>query len=305
MFLLLLQYGPAFIGLLLALGVWCVRRRSYVTLPLAARVSTVVGMVIGLGCVIAFNVWSVFPTWIPSLGEDRHLIFQLARYIFPLLLCAAALLFLLAPVRVLRPHRSAELVPRTLVSFASRSWLVSATAVTVGVVIVSVLAGLASSPDEAGRYVMYGVTSSASTTASTTIYGWWFSLPCLALIAIIVAIALMELVVISRPPLAVDRHSDIAKRTARVRGVLAVSTGGLLLHLGAVLQSLYGASTLRLELEAGLAGRVELGSSFAAIGPVLLAASHISAILGIAMWWGVLLCTLPTRTRQLGESARI
>jgi len=304
MFLPLIQYGPSTLGLLLALAAWYAKRRSHVPLPATARISTAAAMVITLACMIAFTAWGVFPTWMPPLGEDGFLVMALARNVVPLLLCAAVLLFLMPRIDAPSPRGSAELAPRTLVSFASRSWLVSAAAVTVGVIIVSILAGLASSPDDSGRYVMYGVEVSNDTSARTTIYGWWFSLPCLVLIVIIVAIALIELAVISSPPLAVDRDDDIARRTARTRTVLAVSTGGLLLHLGTVFQSLQGASSLRLGVQAGPAGWVELGSSFAAIGPVLLVASYISVILGFAMWWSVLLSALRVRTRQRSGSAR-
>jgi hypothetical protein len=298
MIILLLQYGPAAIGLLLALGALFVHRRSRANLPLAARISTAVGMVIALGCMIAFTVWSVFPAWVPPLGDDGFLILQLARYLFPLILCAVALVFLIVPVPSRGPRGSAELAPRTFTTFASRRWLGSAAGVIVAIATLSVLAGLASSPDDAGRYVMFEVQASSSASAGTTMYGWWFSLPCLTLVALIVTITLFDLVVISRPALDHDTESDTSTRTARVRNVLAVSTGGLLLHLGAVLQSLYGTSTLHMGLEAGQAGWVELGTSFAAIGPVLLVASFVSVILGMAMWWSTLLTVVPARARQ-------
>ena len=298
----MIQYGPAAAGLLLALGLWFTKWRSQGTASTPARTSTAITMVIALGCMIVFTAWSVFPTWMPPLDEDGTRVLILARYALPLILCISALLVLTLPVRAPRPRGSAELAPRTLMSFAPRSWLVSATATTVGVIIVSILAGLASSPDEFGRYFMYAVEASDNTRASTMIYGWWFSLPCLVLIAIIPAITLIALVVTSRPPLSVDRDGDIAKRTARVRSVMAVGTGGLLLHLGAIFQSLHGASSLRLGFQTEPVGWVELGTSFAAMGPALLILSYISVVLGFAMWWGVLLSALRVRTRQRSES---
>ena len=296
--LFLLQYGTALVGLLAALSVWFARRLSWSALPSSARIWTSVGLVIALGISILFNVSSAFPWWVPPLDEDGYLVLGLFRFIAPLLLCAIALLFLIPPARGVGPRGAAELAPRTLLTFSSRPWLASAVGVVTGVIIVTVLAGMASSPDEAGRYLVYSVEASATTNASTTIYGWFYSGPCLIAIAVIVVLVLVELTVISRPPLAIDRDNDVATRTARVRNVLAVSTGGLLLHLGAVLQSLHGTSSLRLGMDAGAPGWAELGTSFAAIGPFLLVAGYVSVVAGLAMWWMVLVSALTARTRE-------
>ncbi|WP_159500546.1 hypothetical protein [Microbacterium sp. 18062] len=299
----LYQYGPAAVGLLVALGVAFVRRRLRVPLPKGARLATAIGVTIALGCLIAFSTWSAFSTWVPSFGEDTFLVLMRAGYLAPLVLSAVALLFLVVPVPTSGPPGSAALAPRTVLTFASRRWLAATAGAVVAIVAIALLAGLGSSPDQAGRYVLYEVRPSSNTSASTTIYGWWFSLPSLIAVAIVVAIALLGMVVISRPALAADAQHDTAIRKARVRNILAVSTGGILLHLGTVLRSLYGASTLRAGFPAGQAGWVELGTSFAAIGPALLVTSFVTGILGIAMWWYVLLSVLPVRTRQPSEPA--
>lgn len=302
MIIVLYQFGPAVVALLIALGVSFIHRRSHVVLPNTVRRWTSVGMVLTLGLMITFTAWSVFPWWMPPFSEDSFLFLQLAAYIAPLILCVVALIFLIVPMPAPGPNGTAALAPRTLMTFASRRWLGAVAGLTTGVVALSALAGLASSSDESDRHVVYEVQTSSNSSASTTIYGWWFSTPCLIVVAVIVAIALLGLIVISRPALAADSQRDSATRAARVRHILVVSAGGLLLHVSAVLQSLSATSSLRAGMTAGRAGWVELGTSFAAIGPALQAASFIALILGMAMWWSTLLAVLPIRARQARKS---
>lgn len=300
--ILLYQFGPAVVALFIAIGASFIHRRSHVVLTNPVRQWTSVGMAISLGFIIIFTAWSVFPWWMPPLSDDSFIFLQLARYITPLVLCVVALVFLIVPAPIPGPSGTAALAPRTLLTFASRAWLGVAASLIVGVVALSALAGMASSADESGRHVVYEVQTSSTSSASTTIYGWWFSIPCLILIAALAAIALLGLIVISRPALAVDSQTDSATRAARVRNILSVSTGGLLLHLSVVLQSLYATSSLRVGMTAGPAGWVDIGTSFAAIGPVLQIVALIAFVLGMAMWWSTLLSVLPSRNRQTRKS---
>ena len=300
----LVQYGPALVGLLLALIVWFFGRRAQTSLPTRARVSTALGMVIVLALMIVYWVWSVWPWFYPFGSDDGYLASQFLGFTAPLCLSVVALLFLFPAGRASAPRRSADLAPRTWLTFAPRWLSLVATGVVALVVVVSVSAGLASGPDDDGRYLIFGVEASSSTSGSTTIYGWWFSLPCLVIIAVLLAFALAELAVISRPPLAVDRLSDTQIRTTRVRNVLVVVIGGLLLHLGAILQSLYGTSSLRLGFQSEPAGWVSLGTSFAAIGPALLVASYVTVTVGFAFWFAVALSTIHAPFRRLSGSVR-
>ncbi|MEO8221329.1 MAG: hypothetical protein ABI563_11150 [Specibacter sp.] len=259
-------------------------------------------MVLALGLLVTFTAWSVFPWWMPPLSEGGILVLQLTRYIAPLVLCAVALIFLIVPAPVPGRSGTAALAPRTLTSFTSRAWLGTLACGVAAVFTTAVLAGLASRPDGSGKYLMYQVQASSNSSASTTIYGWWFSTHCLILVAILVAMALIGLIVISHPALALDEQGDTAIRTARVRNILAVTAGGLLLHLSAVLQSLYATSSLRTGMTAGPAGWVELGTSFAAVGPALQLAAVIAFILGMALWWSTLLSVLPSWSRQANKS---
>lgn len=296
--LLLMQYGSPLGGLVIALVALAATRRSRVALSGVARWVTAAVLLIVLAARIAYGGWFRFPSWIPDFGLETYLVMQLGNFMVPLVLTAVALLVLFVPVSSAHPHGPAELAPRTLATFTSRPWAVLAVVATGVVLLVTVFAGLASSVDEEGRYVKYGVDASSTTSASTNIYGWWFSVPSLITIAVLVALTLTAIIFLTRPPLAVNRDRDIAVRKARVRNVLAVFTGGMLLHLGAVLMSLYGTSTLRLGFQAGPSGWVELGTSFAAIGPALLVASYVISGLGYATWWSVLLSTVRIPSRK-------
>lgn len=299
-FWLLFQYGPATAGLILAIVALLLRRQSLSAVPLGVSIATALGTGLALACAVVFNVWEVAPVWLPFLKDVDPFALELAHYVVPLVLCAAALLFLILPAPARGPRGSARLAPRTLTTFASRVWLITLGATTAGVLAVSVLAGLASSTDEFGRYTVYELRTSSNTGASTSIYGWSLSVACFILISVILALIVVGLAAISRPPLTPDSR-DAEARSTRVRNILAVATGGILLHLGAVLRSLYGTSSLFVEFDAGPAGRAEWGTPFAAIGPPLLIASYIAVVLGMAMWWFVFLSVLAVRTRQARE----
>lgn len=300
MIIQLYQYGPTVAGLLLAFVAWLsIRRRPAVALPRAVRLLTGASLVLAIGLLTAFRAWSTFPAfpaWMP-LGGDSFLALRLVSFLLPLALTVVAAVFLITPIPTAGPRGSAALSPRTPLTFTSRRWLGFGIGVTVAVIIAAVLAGLASITDEAGRHVMYEVPASASTRGGTTIYGWWFSVPCLIVVAGLVALTFLGLVLISRPALGTDAACDTAVRTTRVRNLLAVTTGGLLLHLGTVLSSLYATSSMRLGFDAGGAGFVVLGTPFAAIGPALQIGGFVATIVGLALWWFTLLGVVMARTR--------
>lgn len=301
MILLLIQYGPTAAGLLIAVGVSVAMRRSRVILPMGTLVATSVGVLIAIGGMILYTAGRIPPEWILTLGEDKYLIFQLARFLVPLILTVIALVLLILPAPSAGPRGSAALAPRTLTTFAPKRWAGLWVAVASAVAVFTVLAGLASSPDDAGRYTKFTVEVSPTVSSATSIYGWWFSVPCVITIVILAAVTWVALVVISRPALAADPHTDTLVRTTRVRNVLAVGAGGLFLHLGAILQSLWGTSSLRSQLETGQAGTVGVGTSFAAMGPALQVASIIAMLIGMTLWWLVLLSALPV---QVGRNLK-
>lgn len=300
----LYQFGPAAAGLILALGVWVLRRPPMGALPKPVRLLTGVAMALGLGCMIVVAAWSVYPWWVPPMSTDTLLWIRLAQFLAPLVVCAAVLVFLILPPPASGPRGTAALAPRTPMSFTSRPWLATVAGLIVASVAIAVLAGAASSPDENGRYVSYVLRTSTDSSAATTTYGWWFSVPALILLAVIALLVATGLVVISRPALAVESSLDAAARSRRIRTTLMVAAGGILLHLATVLQALQGTSSLQAGLVAGYAGVMELGTSFAALGPALGWGSLIAFVVGIALWWSVLLSLVPARRRQVSHAGR-
>lgn len=296
--IVLLQYGPAVLALLIAGALQCTRRHHHVALPQHVRRWTAVGMIASLGLLVYFMAWSIMPDWLPPLGDDSHLYIQLARYIGPLVIGVLAVALLIIPAPAPGPSGTAALAPRTFMTFTSGAWLVTALGVAAVAVAAAVFAGLASSPDENGRHTMFTVQMTAENSAGVSIYGWWFSVPCLVLIAAIAVSTLVAHIVISRPALHADARHDTDTRSARIRNILAVGTGTLLIHLSVVLQSLADSSSMSAGFSVGRAGWVEFGTSFAAIGPALSWASLISIVVGMTMWWWVLLSTLPIRAHQ-------
>lgn len=305
MVILLVQYGPIIGGLVVAVIVTFVRRRTKVELPPPVRLSTAIALIVILAAFGAFSVWRVMPPVLPPLGEDVFLMLQLAGYLAPVIAGGVGALLLLVPRPVAGPTGTAALAPRTLTTFAPRSWLIGLVGASAVAVLLAVVAGPASSPDDAGRYVQYEVRVAEHMTVGGSIYGWWFSVPTLIGVALLLGTVLMVIRMISSPALGSDAAADTAVRVVRVRSVLMVGTGALLLHLGEVMRSLSGTSTIRAGLPGGAAGWIELGTSSAALGPVLHWAAVGAVVLGFAMWWSVLFSALPARSRQPGPAVAV
>ncbi|MCJ1696518.1 hypothetical protein MT349_12080 [Rathayibacter caricis] len=301
----ILQFAPAAAGLLLAAASWWLRRRSESSLPTPVRTATAAGAALALASILALAAVSVFPEWLPPFDEDGLLHWLLAGYVTPLILALVALVLLRLPRPRPRGAGTAELAPRTLLTFASRPLLAGTAAAVLVTVATALLVGAASSTDERGRSVRFVLPVSENSYASSTFYGWWFSVPCLVVLAVVLVVAGLALRSISRPPLDVDRSADAAQRAIRARNVLAVVTGGVLLHLGAVFSALRATSMLQTGFDAGATGFVQFGTSFAALGSALLVAGWAASVLGSACWWGVLLSTLrSTSRRPVGSVAR-
>jgi len=271
-----------------------------------ARTITIVAMLITIGGLIYIRQWIFTTHWFSSVfgGNESILAAQQVMLQVPLVFCVVALLFFAIPLRARHAGGSAQLAPRNLLTFASRPWLVTIAAITAVIVLIAILAGLASRPDEQGRHVLYYLSLTGDDTASTWIYGWWFSVPGLVLIAAIIAIALFDLAVISRPSFGADSQGDAAIRRARSRNVLAVTSGGLILYLGAIMSSLAGTWINRFSTEVANAGTdVQFDAAvttFAAMARVFDAAGYLAVVIGFAIWWSVLLSVAFIRAQRTG-----
>ncbi|MFC4429951.1 hypothetical protein [Citricoccus alkalitolerans] len=238
----------------------------------------------GVPLVLSFDVPMVLTGW------HAHYWFA-----FPLLVGILALVVLAFPAHPRAGQGAAALSPRTPISFGRRRWFATPTVLVALILLVTVLAGSPSSPDPTtGRYMMYNVDIGGEYSMGASIYGWFYSVPCLFLLVLMLAATYLDLFLISRPALDHDYARDALIRTARTRNILAVATGALLVHFAFILQPLAGTASMRGQFTAA-GGTVNSWTTFAALEPVLHGASFALLALGVAYWATVLLSAIPMR----------
>ncbi len=219
----------------------------------------------------------------------------------PIVAGLVAVVVLMLPVARRSGGRTADLHRRTLTSFAKRSWILALGGTVVLMVVVALWAGSASVPDDQGRYTMYWIDLGSAGSMGSPMYGWHFSMPSLALAALLVAAALLAAGLISRPALALDRETDVAVRRWRTSNVMAITIGALLLHLARVANSLAGTASIYGQTQTDQ-GLFTTGTPFAGLeGPLRLAADILAAG-GWFFWFSVLLIAVtahaPLRTNR-------
>lgn len=297
MTLALLALAPPLLGLLVAATFRTFPRgRRDADSGTWARAVAAIGLVI----LLAFR-------WVTSVGAElsgvpsgvvRALI-EL-RFALPLavgvVLCAALAL----PQRRGRPAGRADLVRRTPLTYATRPQVALAATMALLAVIVALLAGAASSPDEEGRYRLHLVRA-GSVSGGTEIFGWYFSVPCLVLLVVLVAVAAVALGATASSPARGDIEQAHGVRRERVRAVLRVLVGALSIHLGAVSTSLAGTAAIRVGFPGAEGGWVSIGTAFAALQPALAAAGPVLTALGFAAWFLILLPGARERRSQHAE----
>jgi hypothetical protein len=209
------------------------------------------------------------------------------QFAAPLLggMVASGMLSMPAPPQVRRG--GAALARRTVFTFASVPWLTT-TAILIAVAVLLALAGgLASRPDEGGRYTMW-MQDAGVGDVGRLVYGWAFSGPSLLLLLLLATTTLVGLALIARPPVAPSAEIDVAIRRARSRTLLATTCGAVLLHIGAVF--VFFAYTA--DLNAGVfVGEhvVPVYPPFAALAPVFLGLGIGALVVGAVVWFRLLI----------------
>lgn len=280
-------------GIVLALVWWLLsgRRKS---LPDGSNrvIPALVGLLLILGLLAQrlAGATLLLPFEVPMEVSDWYMD---DRFTGPLLLGILGLVLLAFPAKPRGGQGAATLTPRRPTSFGRWWWFVIPAVVAAFILLATVIAGIASSPDaRSGHYTTYFVEIGGQRGMGTTIYGWHYSIPCLILLAILLALAYLDLFLISRPALSRDHVRDVYARKARTRNVLAVTTGALLTHFGLVLESLAGTSSLRSEFT-GAGETVNSWTAFAALEPVLSGAGFVALALGVFLWASVSLSAIP------------
>ncbi|MCM3662595.1 hypothetical protein M3148_16600 [Georgenia satyanarayanai] len=222
---------------------------------------------------------------------------QVLGFVAPLGAGLIAVLVLMLPTALRQGTGTADLSPRTLTSFAARGWLLTLSALTVLILTVTALAGRASIPDEQGHYRHYEIELATGVTAGTDIYGWYYSVPSIIVLALLLVATLVAVRAVARPPLTPDLAGDAPTRRWRTRNIVAISAGAMLIHLAAVLNHLAGTAAL----SAGFTtdqGWVSAQPPLIILqAPMRLGATGVELV-GWFLWFAVVLAALQSTTRE-------
>lgn len=295
MWLYLLVFGSLIAGVILALLWWLIwGRKRGLPVGSVSRFTLAAGLLFPLGEIVMrlMDTSILVPFRLPPSLIEWYGDY---RFTIPLLLGILGIVILAFPVQARDRQGSAELTRRSLVSFSRGRWFVVPGVILAFDLLITVVAGAASQPEPTtGRYTTYFVDLGGERGMGTSIYGWFYSVPAMILMCILIVLTIVGLSFIARPALAEDREQDIRARTIRSRNIITAATGALLLHLGLIFGSLSATSSVRAMFSTS-EGPVSFWTTFSALGPVLSGASMVCATLGVAFWTTVALSAIPSR----------
>ncbi|OAV62959.1 hypothetical protein [Enteractinococcus helveticum] len=294
LWLLLLILGPLIFGLLVAFTWWLLRRRAGLLGRKHRAIALIVGLFLFLGITAERLIREPWLLPFDLYWTDLDLFLGI-QFVTPLLLGIIGLAVLVIPLRSRSGGGVASLAPRTPASFSRRSWMVVPVMVLAVVLVLTIITGMASEPDPStGRYTMYFVDVGAEYGMGTSIYGWFHSVPSLILLAMLAAGTVLNLSLIARPGFGADYDEDFRIRTIRTSNVLAVTTGALFVHLGAILDSIARTASIQMQFSVG-GEAISSWTSFAALGPALQISAGIAVGVGVAYWLSIALSAVPVR----------
>lgn len=289
--IVLWELSPLILGGVVAVAVRLVARRHGTPLSGRAGVLAAIGGLVPVVVSGLYSVVGVTPQVLAAMGLDVGRGVQEAQFLIPLAAGLVALAVLCVPGRRSPSASAAGIARRTAFTFLSSGWTVALMAIVVVTVALSLAAGLASVPDQAGNYTMLTVQI-GTMRVGTTIYGWYYSIPAMFLLMVLIGTAWAGLALVARPPLGDAREQDVAVRRTRSRNIAALSTGAIAFHLAAILGSLTGTSRLGGGLATD-AGVINVGSPFAALGSFLSASSFVAMSFGAVLCLSVVLTAVP------------
>ncbi|MGO4856894.1 hypothetical protein [Arthrobacter sp. 2MCAF14] len=294
--IILLELSPLILGGVVAVGIWLATRRHGTSLRGRAGVLAAIGGLVPVVVSCLYSVLGVTPQLLAPMGLDVGMAVQKAQFVTPLAAGIIALVMLCVPGRRNPSVSAAGIARRTAFTFLSAGWTVALMAMVVVTVALSLAAGLASVPDQAGNYALFRFQI-GTMGAGSTIYGWYYSIPAMFLLMMLIGTAWAGLALVARPPLGDAREQDAAVRRTQSRNIAALTTGAVAFHLAAILGSLAGTASVRVSFPTNTAGVVTAGSPFAALGSFLYASSFVATCLGAALCLGVALTAVPRTAR--------
>ena len=283
------------LGVLAGAAWWLIRGRTnrLPSGPVASLTAVGLGVALLVDILVRLMVGGTTALRLPRPDELARWLVD-ARFVLPLLLGIGAVIIVAFPLPTHASRGSANLARRTPFSFGRGWWFIGAIIIIGAVLAVTVAAGMASEPDEQGFWRLLVVDTGIGGGA-TSIYGWYYSRPALALVAVLAAVTVAALWLIARPAVGVDQVNDVQLRRLRTQNILAVVSGALLMHLGGILTSLAGTASMHGGTATGNGGWVVFGTPFSALEPALSLAGIAVTALGYALWVGVLLTAIPAR----------
>lgn len=288
-----LYFGPLVVAAAVALLWWRARARGEAAPGGALRIWTIAAVAIPLLVIGARQVLG-FPLLALRLPPSVLELIVEPWFVWPLVLGLIALVLLLLPPPVGGTQGAVEVSRRTMWTFAPVHLLLWFGVLLAVVLVPTVAAGLASEPDDVGRYRMYWVHNGNS-SMGTEIYGWYHSVPALVLLGLIVVLVLVALAFIARPRLALgeERARDVALRRLRSRNVLLVAIGAGAAHLSAILGSLANTASVRSSFSGGDVVVLHMWTPIAALTTALMVAGAFLLTVALTAWLAVLLSMVP------------
>lgn len=291
MTLLLIVCGPFLVAAIAGVGIRFFPRRM---LPRLDRRVTWLTAVAGGLPVLVLVLVLVSPYGLPISFLDLG-----PRAMLPLVLGVIAVALLAIPPASRRHAPTAQVSRRTVSVFLRPRWVVTTLLLTAVIVALTVAAGMASSTDAEGRYTIYTISiGTVGAEMGTVIYGWHYSVPALAGIALLVVLMTATWLLIPRPPWSDDPHHDAAVRRLRAANIGRVGAGALLIHLSVILRSLSGTASLFGTASSSDLGEVSAGTPFAALVPALQWSAMLALTAGLTLWIVTALTALPGTARH-------
>lgn len=260
-----------------------------------ARVASAIVAVVVLARTLRIDVPDPFePEW-------HELLAALLAALLAVFICTAVLL--LRPAALgrglkVQPPTDAEVGGHghSPTTFGARWWFMAWGACLAALVVAVTWAGLISTPDEHGRYVLHtiridNISDGTWVSGSTTIAGWYFGVPIIVAVLLLAALVLIGVSMQTRGPLAPDSDRDLYLRRAATRTLLTLSGGAFVVTLAWVLSSIGGAA----RMTAG-SSQITVSSPLAPIAAPVSVLGMVLEGIGIALLLLPLFSRLPRST---------
>lgn len=298
-----MAFAPIIGGLLVAGLLWLIRSklgREPRPSTSGGRVAAVLAGGVVLVIIVVLRLWAFAPILFGLRFQPDLLQWQMsARFGLPLVAGVLGLAILSLNRSGRRRRGVADVVRRTTWSLLPRGEAGALVGLVGITVLTAVAAGVVSQPNTEGQYRQYRVDAGVVQTATDSFYGWYYSIPALALVVALTALVAAHAIRAARtaPPDGWTREQDLVARRRRIRQALLLATGAILAHLGVVFDNLAGAASIAGSRSAGGAGEFVYESSFAALEPALSVLAVCAVGAGVAALASVVLSAVPVPGR--------